>query len=495
MKKLWLGLLLALWGIAPAFGQGLSPNYLNGKETWPCAIGGPGGPGTFCTSNLFRGYIGSSAPAKMVFLGDSITANAAFITTTNNEFADYGFATWLRRFLNGRVYSPISYNFGVPGWVTSQILSQVPQALALNPDICVVMGGRNDAQSGLPIAPDTTPGTTEYNLRQIYDQLQAGGCTVVAIKVLSQTFSMWPAASNELNALQINNWIETQKSFRRNFLVVDNGNTYDDQTSVAHWQPKLGYINTADNTHPAQWGSWAIGQNAANQISTLLPNWRLSIQNVDDVYDPVNNPGGNLLLTQMFQGTGGNSTGCTTGTSMATNWVTNFNLPTGTTVSCTKGTTTDGRVTQIFTIAGTGTGTNGWIGMASTMTNGNFNAGDTIVCQVDVNFGTTTNVASVEMWFQPLENGVSYVFGDGKAAAGTGAQGWTLPTETAAAGSPALSSMAYSLITPPRTLTAAPTSAQMWIRVYFVTPLSGAATAGTFNFASPSCRKVQGATP
>lgn len=431
----------------------------------------------------------TSSP-RVVFIGDSITANGAFTTSQEIAYNDIGYSAWVRRLCADRIYSPVSFNFGVSGWITAEILgNQIPLALAQSPDIAVVMAGRNDAQTGIVAGPDTKRGSTQYNLRKIYDALQDAGVIVIAVKILSQTFSEWPASANELLALNTNNWIDTQKSFRRGFYVVDCGQAYDDQTSTTHWVPKTGYINASDNTHPASWGAYAIGNQIATLINTLYPSWRLRQQNVDDVYDAVNNPYGSLLPNQMFTGSGGSTSGGTTGT-VATGWTLFGQNLISAAAAGSKSTTSDGRITQVVTISGTANGSNGFVSLQAAATATNCKIGETIEGSVDVSYGATTNIMAVEAFIQTEETGIFYTKGDGKSSLLTPAVGYSLPTDNAASGSPALSSLAYQLRTPQHTFQDAPTSVQLWLRMWFLNPISSGTVAGTFSFASPSLKKV-----
>ena len=426
-------------------------------------------------------------------------ATTTLVNTANNRnYNAIGYATWARLLSNIRGWSPLTYNFGVSGYTTAQMLSTMPQMLALRPDVCVIMAGRNDAQTGVTPGPDTTPGTTEYNLRIMYDEAQAANCIVIAVKVLSQTFAEWPAASNELFALQINNWIEAQKTFRKGFYVIDCGNVYDDPTNTTHWIPRTNYIDAGDTTHPTTWGAYQIGNLIAATINAIWPNWRLPIMNVDDVYDAVNEPYGNLLPQPMFTGTGG--TGCTGQCSgnLATGWAAQVANVLGSTIALSKttwpttGQAGGGQGAQTVAVSGTANGSNGRFQLDTVMTAANFNAGDIVECSVLATWGATTNIAAVRAYLSETESGSNTVNADGYSSLLTPVSGYSLPTDSTNTNAP--SAITEQLMTPRYTVGVTPSLAQFWIQIDYISPLSSATVAGTFQFASPSCRKVQSAS-
>lgn len=436
-------------------------------------------------SNIFNGK-------SMAFVGDSYTARGVSITSTITIDYNLGYSYWAKQLSNNRLWSPPSYNVGVNGSATAAMLSTyLPQALALNPSVVVIMGGRNDTQnSSIAVGPDTTPGTITYNLRQMYNMCQAQGAIVIAVKILSHTFAQWNGAANQLKAIQVNRWIDQQKLLRNGFYVVDTSDVYDDPTA-SHWQPKTNYVDSGDNVHSTLWGAYQVGNKIATVINTLFPDWRLTMRNVDDVYDATNNPSGNLLPNVQFAGTGGTLSGGPTG-SIATGWTALGQSLLGSAMACSKSTYTDGRVSQVVTISGSANGSLGKAQLEQDVTAANVNAGDTLEAQIDVSWGVTTNIAGVHMYLQTTESGTNYFSRVGQSA-GLSQVGYALPSDNGS-GSPALSSQSMTLVTPRRTLSAAPSAVKLWIWIEYLTPLSTATVAGTFTFGSPSVYKVPAAS-
>src|SRR6266705_5084467 len=66
----------------------ISPNTLTGNEAWVCAVGGPGGPSTFCTTNLMR----NSSGYQLVATGG--TVNTTVPQTTGKLIATGAITTW-----------------------------------------------------------------------------------------------------------------------------------------------------------------------------------------------------------------------------------------------------------------------------------------------------------------------------------------------------------------------------------------------------------------
>src|SRR5882672_4137631 len=89
LRTLLAGTLLALAFITPVLAQvTITPNTLTGNEAWSCAIGGPGGPSTFCTTNLMR----NSSGYQLVATGG--TVNTTIQQTTGKLIATGAITTW-----------------------------------------------------------------------------------------------------------------------------------------------------------------------------------------------------------------------------------------------------------------------------------------------------------------------------------------------------------------------------------------------------------------
>jgi len=437
----------------------------------------------------------SGAPV-VAFMGDSITARGANIGATTIASENIGFAYWVGALTGYRVWSPVYNNFGINGNSTPQMLARMSSMLAVHPDICIFEAAINDVQ-GLPSAgPDTTPGTVEYNLRQMYDEAQAANCIVIAVTIPSvTTFSYWNGGGNsELIALQVNEWIRRQKTFRKGFYVADLAASYDDPTNTTHWAPRTNFGDPNSLPHPMTWGAYAQAVPVAAIINALYPQWRAGIANVDDVYNATYNPTGNLLPNQMFTGNGGGfSGGGTTSGSIASGWTVFTNSLLGSAVAASKTAWSDGSPAQTLVISGTANGSGGIVSAEIGMTAGNFNVGDTIECRMLAAWGATTNISMVRLMFQDVENSTADFLQDGDNDASSPQAGYSLPTDTTNANAPA--SLSIALITPQWKVASTVSFPQLWLQIGYVTPLSSATVAGTFQFAKPECRKVPVASP
>lgn len=435
---------------------------------------------------------------RLGFVGNSLTSRGQLASSPVFGDTIIGFTTWVKLLTKHRCYSPYTLNFGVPGTNTIQYDSQVTAALAAGCDIVVIGGVRNDAAGGLAVFPDTTPATITYNMRSAINRLLDAGVTVIAYTEPPPAYSTWFAPLNEWVALQYNRWLRAQKSVRRGLYVAELDPAFADITATDHWKPKANYIDGTDNVHPTTWGAYAFATPIANIINAIVPDQFKTIQNVDDYFDATSNPYGNLLgaasfqAGQMFAGTGGTATGGATG-NIASGWVLTGASAGGATVVGSKVSYSDGRSAQRVVVSGTATVTNGKANLntaGGAIAWGSINANEIVEASAEVSFGATTNIVSVDAFLFTTVGGVGYTLEAAASSILTPAAGYGMPTES---GGPA-ASLSLILKTPPFNLTATPTGMQFFLSVGFVSPLTAAPVAGTFDFVSPQVAKVPPAT-
>lgn len=178
---------------------------------------------------------------RTVILGDSIA-----IGDTNPTLPAWG-DSWFAQAAwqsNGRML--LAGNYGVSGNTVGQMLVRVSSVTTASPkpDVCIVMGGTNDARSAIPFA-DTIGG-----LKEIYQQLLNSGIYVIAC--LCPPNSENAAYSRAISL--INAWV-TGYCSREGIPVFD---AYTPLIDSSTGQYNASY--TTDNLHPNIAGEFVLGQ-------------------------------------------------------------------------------------------------------------------------------------------------------------------------------------------------------------------------------------------
>lgn len=165
--------------------------------------------------------------ARIVFTGDSISNNGlgGYVSETNI-------------LAGGRCYTQNSFDQGVSGNNTTQILSRFPTALAMNPAIIVVEGGINDGFNNGAV--------TNPNLSSMYTQAIAAGVRVVAVTELRNSVNTDPTT--------VNNFIRSYPGIS----VADCSPGFDNPTM------------TSDGTHPNFLGASFMGNIVGNVLRSLI---------------------------------------------------------------------------------------------------------------------------------------------------------------------------------------------------------------------------------
>src|SRR5262249_4665239 len=98
-------------------------------------------------------------------IGDSMTAGYGVA-------ADSSYPAQLERELKNRAYDYRVVNQGVTGSTTTQALSRLTRALAIQPDIVIIQLGGNDAAQGIPRE------VSRENVRTIIQRFKPGGARI-----------------------------------------------------------------------------------------------------------------------------------------------------------------------------------------------------------------------------------------------------------------------------------------------------------------------------
>ena len=270
-----------------------------------------GPPNTVKRILVVNGGSGYTNPILTLNQGASATATVSggvitAVTITNPGHGSLSFtATVTDSTGSGAVLSLVqdgSGTFGSYGCTTADMVARLPDCLASTISIFVVLGGRNDIANGTGFAAITA------NLRTIYETLINAGRCVVAVPVLPST-AFGPAGS--ALAARVNRWIRAyarQLSWANplactRIAVADCSKFMTDGTVLTSAWPVGGAGGTAasvtlDGTHPNTRGRMYIGAavwQAAQKFTGPLSPGSARSYSAYDGYDPVLNPGGNVL--------------------------------------------------------------------------------------------------------------------------------------------------------------------------------------------------------
>lgn len=410
------------------------------------------------------------APArsrKMVFVGSSITSRAlSFVSPTFIE-TSVGYATWVKVLTNQRFYSPPSYNLGIFGYNTSQVLSlQMPGAIALNPDIIVSDGGiTNSVANGISYAQ------TISDLEAMWDAAQAIGAIFVQIPLMGRGSPNALTSTQLLMGANVNRYIIQRSYARKNLFVANCGLAFDDP-AAASWTFQSGFSD--DGLHSNNNGAQPIGQAVANILDSIYPNdFYFGCTNASDVYDPTNNPYGNMFSKGMLQGTGGTITGGLATGSVADGWSVASTSLGGATCVLSKSTFPNGAPAQQIDLSGTYTGNSKFVQPLIALTAANFAANDIVDASAMVSLSNPQNVLDVTLSLQSTEGGTTY--------AHRSLYGGTQPKTAGWSG---------VLKIPPRTMLATPSAIFVILQVSFMTPqASTPSIGGTIKFGLVDVRK------
>jgi lysophospholipase L1-like esterase len=254
--------------------------------------------------------------ARIVFLGDSITAARGFA----------GFADWALFHARGRYHGrqvgsnatgPTGWNQGVVGNTTAQMIARLSNVSAESPKVVVIKGGTNDITNS-----NGTFSSVTTNLRTLIDACKSYGAQVVLCTIVPGSSSVYMAGFETIRQ-QVNAWIMAQT----------------DVTPV-DTSSKISSVSThlmVDGKHPNGTGAQAMGYGPGS-VGEAIAN----LISADDIlYSPPTAPAENMFANPFFTG----------GTTTATSW-SFFNNSNGLTKAASK-TTIDGETAQRFVASGT----------------------------------------------------------------------------------------------------------------------------------------------
>lgn len=121
--------------------------------------------------------------------------------------------------------------------------------------------GANDLMGNVPVGPDTTSGTVEFNIRQMVAARKAAGCTTAVLTLTPCLHAMCTAANNyDGNRTALNAWLLSGASGADHVIDVASAPALADPNNTAYYQDKLHY-------NPA--GAWVVATYLAALLGTL----------------------------------------------------------------------------------------------------------------------------------------------------------------------------------------------------------------------------------
>lgn len=290
---------------------------------------------------IFRDGLVSSAGVKplrrnVAIYGDSRTANCSSGTLPNKITENYGYASWLGQYSDGRIFFEPAFNFGVGGNTSSQWAARVATVIAAPADVVVCLISTNDRTS------DFTLAQTQQNILGVVNKLKEAGKIVIFINETPRGGANALSAPRQLIHEQVRAWINSTLP-KHGVRVVDVWDKMKDTAAV-----------TVDGLHFNPVGARIVGEALAREIEDLF-NTPVPLPLVTSAYDATLNPFGQLNANALLTGTTGTNSGSanTTG-SIATGYTVAGSSWTGMSVVASKEAASVGEA-QVFKFSGTPT--------------------------------------------------------------------------------------------------------------------------------------------
>jgi lysophospholipase L1-like esterase len=221
---------------------------------------------------------------RFVFLGDSITAASYVLHSSGESWPVYACLA-----SGGRMV--FLANEGVAGNTTTQMLARFEDVAAWDPTAVVMLGGTNDAGSGVALA------TVQANVESFVAQCR--GISALPILATIPPSDNGAPANRQRDISRINEWIQRYAGINGLHCIDFYGLLSD---------PADGGILAAydgDTVHPSSAGFAAMGELAAATLVPVLP----AVAPFSPTYDgePENRVAGGLFMTDTNADGVGNS--------------------------------------------------------------------------------------------------------------------------------------------------------------------------------------------
>ena len=273
---------------------------------------------------------------NIAIYGDSRTANNSSLTVPNKITENYGYASWLGQYTQGRVLFEPAFNFGVGGDTSSLWAARVNTVIASAADVVVCLISTNDRTA------DFTLAQTQQNIEMTVTRLKQAGKIVVFINETPRGGANALSAPRQLIHEQVRAWVNNYLP-KLGVRVVD---VWDKMTDTA--------AVTVDGLHFNPVGANIVGQALAREIEDLF-NTPAPLPRVTSAFDSALNPFGQINSNALLTGTTGTKGGSanTTG-DVATGYTVAGSSWTGMTVVASKEAAAVGEA-QVLKFSGTPT--------------------------------------------------------------------------------------------------------------------------------------------
>lgn len=339
---------------------------------------------------IIAGGLVSSAGVKplrrnIAIYGDSRTANCSSGSLPNKITENYGYASWLGQYTQGRVLFEPAFNFGVGGDTSTQWAARVSTVIASAADVVVCLISTNDRTA------DFTLAQTQQNIEMTVTRLKQAGKIVVFINETPRGGANALSAPRQLIHEQTRAWINSYLP-KLGVRVVD---VWDKMTDTA--------AVTVDGLHWNPVGARIVGEATAREIEDLF-NTPAPLPRVTSAYDATLNPFGQLNSNALLTGTTGTKSGSANATGdVATGYNVAGSSWTGMSVVCSKEAATVGEA-QVFKFSGTPTTSGALFTFEQVITLANAKLAANIRAVADIEF-EMTGCLGVSLDFRFLDSG------------------------------------------------------------------------------------------
>lgn len=339
---------------------------------------------------IIAGGLVSSAGVKplrrnIAIYGDSRTANCSSGSLPNKITENYGYASWLGQYTQGRVLFEPAFNFGVGGDTSTQWAARVSTVIASAADVVVCLISTNDRTA------DFTLAQTQQNIEMTVTRLKQAGKIVVFINETPRGGANALSAPRQLIHEQTRAWINSYLP-KLGVRVVD---VWDKMTDTA--------AVTVDGLHWNPVGARIVGEATAREIEDLF-NTPAPLPRVTSAYDATLNPFGQLNSNALLTGTTGTKSGSANATGdVATGYNVAGSSWTGMSVVCSKEAATVGEA-QVLKFSGTPTTSGALFTFEQVITLANAKLAANIRAVADIEF-EMTGCLGVSLDFRFLDSG------------------------------------------------------------------------------------------
>ncbi|QHZ60014.1 hypothetical protein PJKIFABJ_00078 [Pseudomonas phage PE09] len=322
---------------------------------------------------------------NVAIYGDSRTANCSSGSLPNKITENYGYASWLGQYSEGRIFFEPAFNFGVGGNTSAQWAARVATVIASPADVVVCLISTNDRTA------DFTLAQTQQNIEGAVMKLKEAGKIVVFVNETPRGGANALTAPRQAIHEQVRAWINSYLP-KLGVRVVD---VWDKMTDTA--------AVTVDGLHFNPVGARIVGEALAKEIQDLF-NSPVPLPRVTSAYDSATNPFGQINTNALLTGTTGTKSGSANATGdVATGYTISGSSWTGMSVVASKEAASVGEA-QVFKFSGTPTTSGALFTMEQIISLPNAKLAANIKAVADIEF-EMTGCLGVSLDFRFLDSG------------------------------------------------------------------------------------------